>query len=313
MKINNSSKLKYFIAIPTYNGGDVWRSVAVNIKENAPEGVRVKVIDSSSNDNTALIAKDMGFELTVISGNDFNHGGTRNLAVYGETDKYDVVVFLTQDAIPEERFLEDIISVFEDPEIACAYGRQIPHVGANPIASHARAFNYTDKSYISCTDTIPYMGIKTVFMSNSFSAYRISTFEELGGFPNNTILCEDMHFTARAVLSGFKVAYVSSSVVRHSHNYTPIEEFKRYFDIGVFHTDEPWIRNEIGGAGGEGKRFITSELKFLVKKYPAWIPIAIVNNVMKFLGFKLGQYYKMLPINLIRKFSMHKRYWKDEN
>ncbi|WP_410955544.1 glycosyltransferase [Raoultella planticola] len=311
MKKNISSKLRYFIAIPTYNGGDIWKSVAENIKKYAPEGVRVKVIDSESNDNTALIAKDMGFELTVISGNDFNHGGTRNLAIHGETAKYDVVVFLTQDAIPEERFLEDIISVFENPEIACAYGRQIPHAGANPIASHARRFNYTDKSYTACTDNMADMGIKTVFMSNSFSAYRISIFEELGGFPDNTILCEDMHFTARAVLSGYKVSYVSSSVVRHSHNYTPIEEFKRYFDIGVFHTDEPWIRNKIGGTGGEGKRFIISELKYLVKKHPVWLPIAFINNMMKFLGFKLGQSYKTLPINLIKKLSMHKRYWKD--
>ena len=72
-------------------------------------------------------------------------------------------------------------------------------------------------------------------MSNSFSAYRISAFEKLGGFPSNTILCEDMYFTAKAVKAGFKVAYTTNAVVRHSHNYTPMEEFKRYFDIGVFH------------------------------------------------------------------------------
>lgn len=105
-------------------------------------------------------------------------------------------------------------------------------------------------------------GVKTVFMSNSFSAYRIDVLQQLGGFPSDTILCEDMYFTAKAVLAGYKVAYVSEAVVRHSHNYSAVEEFKRYFDIGVFHADEPWIREKFGGAGGEGKNLFSLSCVF---------------------------------------------------
>ncbi|VCW13919.1 hypothetical protein BANRA_01245 [Escherichia coli] len=43
-----------------------------------------------------------------------------------------------------------------------------------------------------------------------------------------------MYYTAKAILAGYKVAYVADAVVKHSHNYSPIDEFKRYFDIGVF-------------------------------------------------------------------------------
>jgi rhamnosyltransferase len=63
-------------------------------------------------------------------------------------------------------------------------------------------------------------------MSNSFSAYRLSIFNEIGRFPSNTILCEDMYYTAKAILAGYKVAYVADAVVKHSHNYSPIDEFK---------------------------------------------------------------------------------------
>lgn len=155
------------------------------------------------------------------------------------------------------------------------------------------------------------MGLKTVFMSNSFSAYRLTAFRELGGFPSDTILCEDMYYTAKAVLAGYKVAYVHDALVAHSHNYSPLEEFKRYFDIGVFHTDEPWIRKAFGGAGGEGKKFILSEIFFLLRNNPLWIPVACINNLMKFLGYKIGQKYKNIPLSIIKKFSMHTRYWKD--
>ncbi|AWQ55312.1 TPA: glycosyltransferase family 2 protein [Klebsiella pneumoniae] len=305
--------MKYFIAIPTYNGGDIWKLTAANIKKYSPPDVCVKIVDSGSKDNTIDIAQEMGFEFSIISSNDFNHGGTRNLLAADNRLDYDVVIFMTQDAIPEPNFIQGIISVFDDPAVACAYGRQIPHDDANPIASHARSFNYTMTSYTSDIKSIHSMGLKAAFMSNSFSAYRISSFKKLGGFPSNTILCEDMYFAARALLSGHKVAYVSNSIVKHSHNYSPFEEFKRYFDIGVFHKNEPWIREKFGSAGGEGKRFIISEIKFLLTKSPKWLFLSIINNFMKIAGYKLGQKYDYLPLPFIKKISMHKRYWNDKS
>lgn len=301
--------MKYYIAIPTYNGGELWEKSVANIKKYAPQDIFVQVIDSSSKDKTVSVSKNAGFDIINISGSEFNHGGTRNLAVLNHIQEYDLVIFLTQDAVPQPYFIEKIVEAFKDGNVACAYGRQLPHQDANPLAMHARNYNYPDKSHICGKENIPEMGLKTVFMSNSFSAYRLSIFKELGGFPSNTILCEDMYYTAKAVQAGYKIAYVADAVVCHSHNYSPIEEFKRYFDIGVFHTDESWIRNSFGGAGGEGGKFLLSELMFLIKNAPAWIPFACINNFMKILGYKLGHHYKKLPISLTKKMSMHKKYW----
>ncbi|QCK76349.1 glycosyltransferase [Raoultella ornithinolytica] len=302
--------MKFFIAIPTYNGGEIWKEAARNIQKYAPANSLVYVIDSSSKDKTVNIAENSGFCVKTIASADFNHGGTRNIAVSSNADNNDIVIFLTQDAIPEPEFVKKIISVFDDPSVACAWGRQLPHTSANPIAQHARYFNYPSESHICGSEDSAVLGLKTVFMSNSFSAYRISVFQELGGFPSNTILCEDMYFTAKAVLAGYKVAYVADAVVRHSHNYQPQEEFRRYFDIGVFHSEQPWIREKFGGAGGEGKKFIISELKYLCKKGMLYIPLALLNNLMKIVGYKLGQQYKYLPNSLVKFCSMHKRFWK---
>ncbi|HED2928833.1 TPA: glycosyltransferase family 2 protein, partial [Klebsiella michiganensis] len=293
--------MRYYVAIPTYNGGEIWQSVVDNIKKYAPDDIFVHVIDSSSKDNTAEIANKALFDVVTIPSSNFNHGGTRNLAVNNFINEYDIVIFLTQDSIPQSGFIEKIIEVFEDEQVACAYGRQLPHSNANPLATHARYFNYPEKNYVCGLENIPKMGLKTVFMSNSFSAYRLSVFSKLDGFPSNTILCEDMYYTAKAIQSGYKVAYVSSAMVQHSHNYTPVEEFKRYFDIGVFHRNEPWIRRDFGGAEGEGKKFIMSELQFLLKNAPLWVPLAFINNFMKIVGYKLGQQYQKLPAKLVRK------------
>ncbi|HCX4781129.1 TPA: rhamnosyltransferase, partial [Escherichia coli] len=214
------------------------------------------------------------------------------------------------DALPTPFFVEKIIKAFDDPMVSCAYGRQLPHSDANPIAKHARLFNYTNNSYTSSIRDVPSMGLKTVFISNSFAAYRISSFEKIGGFPSNTILSEDMYFAAKSVLNGYKVAYIAEAMVRHSHNYSLTEEFKRYFDIGVFHADQQWIRNDFGGAGGEGKRFLISEFLYLIKSNPLYLFRACALNALKITGYKLGQSYNKLPPSIVKKLSMHKRYWK---
>ncbi|EIC86092.1 glycosyltransferase family 2 protein [Serratia sp. M24T3] len=302
--------MKYFVAIPTYNGGEVWKESINSIKKFSPADLYVQVIDSGSKDSTDLLAEQAGFKVTRISSQEFNHGGTRNvLAGLGPQDS-DIVVFLTQDAILEEGSLDQLVAAFEDPQVACAYGRQLPHHDATPIARHARSFNYRAQSQVYSLADADRVGLKTVFISNSFAAYRISVFRELGGFPSNTILCEDMYFCARAVLAGYKVAYVADAKARHSHNYSPVEEFKRYFDIGVFHGKEKWIFEKFGGAGGEGKKFIISELRFLLKHGIISIPRACINNAMKIIGYKLGKNYKTLPFGLNQRLSMHKRYWK---
>ncbi|HGY7527235.1 TPA: glycosyltransferase family 2 protein, partial [Escherichia coli] len=126
--------MKYFIAIPTFNGGILWKNVAKAIREYSPQDILVQVIDSGSTDKTVDYAKDQGFELISINSKDFNHGATRNLAVDLHKDKYDIVIFLTQDALPTPFFVEKIIKAFDDPMVSCAYGRQLPHSDANPIA-----------------------------------------------------------------------------------------------------------------------------------------------------------------------------------
>lgn len=302
--------MKYFIAIPTYKGGQLWQQTIASIKRYVPEGIRVQVIDSDSQDETLSLAEQAGFATLTISSQQFNHGGTRNQLLEIQQQTYDVVVFLTQDAIPEPGFVEKLIEAFSDSRVACAYGRQLPHLDANPIAAHARHFNYPEHSWQGGLSSVAEKGLKTVFMSNSFAAYRVSVFKQLGGFPSHTILCEDMFYTAKAVAAGYDVAYVADAKVRHSHNYTAVEEFRRYFDIGVFHADNKWIRQQFGAATGEGKRFLLSELKYLAKHNPLYLPQAMLNNLMKILGYKLGQRYRSLPDAMISKCSMHRRYWQ---
>lgn len=306
----SKNKCSFSIVVPTYNGGSVWAECAKIISMQSVKPEMVYVIDSSSKDNSVLVAESYGFKVKIISPSDFNHGGTRNNAVR-ELKQSDVLIFLTQDSVLNSKnAFEKMLSYFtDDPMVVAVCGRQLPHDDANPLAIHARLFNYNDKTEIKSYKDISRLGIKTAFMSNSFSAYHTKVFFELGGFPENTILAEDMYLAAKMIKAGYKIAYSAEAAVKHSHNYTPWQEFQRYFDIGVFHACEPWIREEFGGAGGEGVRFIRSELAFLWRTAPLWIPRSLITSACKLLGYKLGQKYHKLPWSWCRNCSMYKSYW----
>lgn len=300
------------IMVPVYNGGALWREAAqalARAQHASRHNVSVKVVDSSSRDDSVATAREHGFDVAGISTRDFDHGGTRNEAVRG--DPADVYVFLTQDAVLDHpAALDALLAAFGDPAVAVAYGRQLPHRDANPIAAHARHFNYGPQSRVVGLEDQPRLGIKTVFTSNSFAAYRAGVFNDLGGFPERNILSEDMYLAARAVLGGGKVAYVAEACARHSHNYSPLEEFRRYFDIGVFQADHAWIGEAFGGAEGEGMRFVKSEARRLLARAPLWLPRAVLHNALKMLGYRLGRHYQRLPAAWPPRLSMQPGYWK---
>ncbi len=223
---------------------------------------------------------------------------------------YDIYLFLTQDAYLDDSLaIENIIAPFADEKVGVVSGRQLAHLDASLLSEHARLFNYPEKSRIKSMADVSELGIKVPFISNSFAAYRREALLSVGGFPEHVILSEDMYVAARMLMGGWKVVYAGDACARHSHNYTILEEFRRYFDTGVFHAREPWIRQEFGQVGGEGKRYMFSELRFLgLRRLYLW-PSSILRNIFKLLGYRLGLIESLLPTGLKKRLSMHLRYW----
>jgi rhamnosyltransferase len=302
--------MNFTVVIPTYNGGELWKESARRLADQIPTPFRVKVIDSSSRDDTQETAQELNFAIEQIEQKDFDHGGTRSYALADiETE---LVVFLTQDALLEgEAALSSLVSIFDkDPEVVCAYGRQLPHLDANPLAHHARYNSYKPNSYVtSLTDAFP-AGFRKAFLSNSFAAYRVDFLRSIGGFPEHLILGEDAYVAAKALVANKKVAYVSEAKVRHSHNYSAFQEFQRYFDIGVFHSTQSWMIEELGSVEGEGVNFALDQLKHVCKskKYTWFIP-SIFTSMAKFIGYKLGKKHSQLGVGVSRRLSMYKSYW----
>ena len=301
--------MKILLIIPIYHPDHKFIDLLNSVQRQSITNLPLTIIDSGSDEEYLQVVGRMdNVQIKKIDPADFNHGGTRQQAIDDNPD-YDIYIFLTQDAIlVDVDSICNIVAAFDNPKIGCAYGRQLPHKGASIFAKIAREFNYGEESQIRFLSDREKYGIKTPFISNSFAAYRRNAVLETGGFPNNTILSEDMCLAARMLLKGWGVAYVAEAQAYHSHDYTIWQEFKRYFDIGVFHAREDWIRNTFGQAEGTGGKYVKYELQHVYKN-PFLLGEMVLRDGAKYLGYRLGTSECRLPDGLKRRISMMPGFW----
>jgi rhamnosyltransferase len=302
--------MRFSLIVPTLNAGADWTAWIDALCSQRELPLRTLVIDSGSSDNTVETAKRAGLEVYSISPHSFNHGGTRQLGVEMLRNDCEVLVFLTQDAIlADPNALGTLVASFDNPRVGAAYGRQLPHDGAGPMGAHARLFNYGEKDFLKGKNDIAMLGIKSCFISNSFSAYRLSALDEVGGFPKDVILGEDACVAGRLILSDWLIQYLASAQVRHSHDYSALEDFRRYFDTGVLHAREQWILASFGDASGEGLRYLRSELAYVRKFGLVSCLVSLQHTVFKYVGYRLGRLEKYLPPALKQRMSMFRKFW----
>jgi rhamnosyltransferase len=295
------------VIIPTLNAENSLETLIASLRTQTVS-CEIIVIDSSSPDNTAKIAESQGVKTIIIKREDFDHGGTRNLAA--SHARGGILAFLTQDALPgDKQFIENLTRPLGEPEIAAAYGRQVPKDDARPTEKFARLFNYPEAPVVKGISDIPALGIKTFFFSNACSAIRKREFELSSGFTEKLIMNEDMHFACRLILKGYKIAYVPGAKVIHSHDYPLGSQLKRYFDIGVFMKKHLYPITDVR-SDKTGAQFLKEGVRYFLKnKAYACLPYLFAEAVTRYAGYTFGQHYDKLPTMLRKKISLHSAYW----
>lgn len=299
------------LIIPTRNAGAHLERLLPALARQTLQPDEFLVVDSSSRDDSVARLRDAGARVEVIEPGHFNHGGTRRWA--SQQVAADVLIYLTQDAIPAtpDTFARIVGALHGEPDIGVAYGRQLPHADAGLLGAQARRFNYPPVSRTKRLADAGELGIKTCFSSDSFSAYRRDALEAVGGFPEDVIGSEDAYVAARMLLAGYAVRYAADAEVHHSHDYRLLEEFRRYFDIGVFYGRERWIGEAFGAASGEGLRYVKAELQAVLAAGALWrVPEVLLRSAAKLLGYRIGQGERYLDVGLKRRLSMFPGYWK---
>ena len=240
---------------------------------------------------------------------EFDHGGTRNKGVKRSQAEY--FVMMTQDAIPADaNLLEQLLKPLIEKKAAVSYARQLPKKDCQPAERYVRAFNYPKESCLKGQQDVERLGIKTYFCSDVCAAYDREIFVSLGGFLKRAIFNEDMIYAAKAAKAGYKIAYCGDALVYHSHNYSPKEQLKRNFDLGVSQAEHPEVFAGLSSEG-EGIRMVKQTLAYLWSEgYKRAIPGFIVQCGAKWIGYRLGRNYRRLGERLILRCTASPLYFK---
>lgn len=302
--------MKISLIIPTLNAGRFIEPLLKRIKEQSVPVEEIIIVDSASDDETVAKANNFdGVKVISIDRKNFNHGGTRDLAI--QQTSGDIILCLTQDALPcDAHYVERLIAPFaEDEKIAMASGRQVPREDANPIEKLTREFNYPETCFVRSKEDIPRLGVKTFFASDCCSAYRRSAYEAIGGFDKHILINEDMKIAAQFIYAGYKIAYVGTAGVWHSHDYSLKQQYTRNFDVSAFMTMHPELFANIS-ATSEGIKMVKwVEKKLLSQGRLFSAAYYIVESGVKFLANRKGRKFKKMSLAQLRKSSMHKNYW----
>lgn len=310
------------VIIPTYRPDHKFELLMKRLKKQTVQPKNIIIINTIPNvfsveearkeqgEFFAKCEKNDSVTMIHIQESEFDHGRTRG---YGASlSNADLLLFMTQDAIPADEFvIEELMRSFQDSKVAAAYARQLPMTNADEIESFTRTFNYPAHSIVKSRADIDTLGIKTFFCSNVCAMYRSDVYRHLGGFVSKTIFNEDMIYAEKLIRNQYKIAYVAEAKVFHSHHYSYRAQFQRNFDLAVSHAQYPNVFSQMKSET-EGIKLVRMTANHLMKRhsYIKLVDLIIVSGC-KYLGYFFGKRYKKLPKRLVLRWSMNRNYWND--
>jgi len=301
------SSFSVSVVIPTLNAAAYLpRLLSAVFDQSGAVPIELILIDSNSTDATAEIAA--GYEKVQITTIDnFSHGGARNMGA--KRAKGDIVVFLTQDALPADKnWLASLFEPFQDEKVAAVCSRQIPNADASPMEQFFLAKRFPAQRIERNLESIEGVGYENVLFSDVSCAIRRSVLMQYP-FDETIIMSEDQQFSRDVIKAGYTVVYEPKSVVIHSHKYTLWQTFKRYFD-SIYALRVIFKDQDMKSSAAMGRKYVAEELKYIARKHPLWLPYYFVYTGVKVIATIMAHFTDRLPHWLLRKISMHAYHWK---
>lgn len=275
---------KISVVIPTKNAGRDFEFTLQRLKDQ--KGIReteIIIADSGSSDSTIDIARGYSAKVLSISPGEYHHGVTRNLAA--EKADGDYILFLVQDAIPigDEIVKNMAKKLAEDPEIAAVTCRQIPRSDADLFACFALWNHYRHMDFIEDRisvypekqgDIKPLQRRKLAGLEDVCCMVRRDVFQK---YLFRKDFAEDLDLGLRLLEGKYKLAFLYSEGVVHSHNRSSDYFLKRYY------VDSKALRDllELDDVKGYDKD-IRSLMKGAVSIYAALDVFCIMDRNMSF-------------------------------
>jgi glycosyltransferase involved in cell wall biosynthesis len=250
---------------------DLARCLAALRAQTLPASTELElvIVDNESTDGSVAVALAHGAVVVPISTADFSWGRALNLGI--GRSRGTIVILLSADVEPVGNdWLEKVLYPLRSaPELAAAYGRQIPRADApvDEIIRLQRTFPVRS-SRVFANDLRTAEG-ELPFLSNACAALRRSAWE----YRSFDELCqagEEQPWMAAQLAQGLGYVYVAEALAYHSHRDPVTRGAYRLWEIhregAKRQGGRPSVANTLYAAGSIGKRRM---LNVLSPKIPA--------------------------------------------
>ena len=277
------------VVIPTLNAGPEFRAVLRRLRDqHGVAELEIVAVDSGSTDETLAACRDFGVQVAAYEGPHFNHGRARTQGVARTRGEY--LVFMSQDAYPVGAGAIARMAGFlaADPTVGVASGREVPRRDADLFSCwqlwtfNERILGYRADTAIGL-DPPTLAGLspderrKVAQVNNVFCCVRRSVFAEVGLRP--LPFAEDLDFGLRVLQAGYRIAFMPTVAVVHSHLRPTAYHLKRLFADWLAQVDllgyEPqdWSREGINSAAA-----MVGDLACLGRRLGAVLPTLDVSG-----------------------------------
>lgn len=186
----------------------------------APELV---VVDNGSTDGTLEALRGFGDRIVVLHEARRGAAAARNAGIAGS--RGELIAFTDADCTVEPDWLAELASACDDPRVGVAGGTILATPGANQVELYGESI-HDHRSAIEVYEP-PY-----AITMNWASPRRV--LEQVGGFDEDFLRCQDVDLSFRIVQAGYRLAFVPGAVVHHHNESTLGGLFREGFTHG-FH------------------------------------------------------------------------------
>jgi len=229
------------VIIPTKNAGKDFPILMKSLNaQRGFEKIEVVIVDSGSTDETLETAKLLGATVVNIEPEDFSHSGSRNLGA--EAASGDYLLFMVQDALPpNDTWLATMYMTLIENDLAAVSCAETPREDAD-LFYRQNCWNYYNFLGVNNADRI----FSLPKSQDYVSLRQNGQLSDLANFISRDIFmqygyrlnyAEDLDLGIRLIKDGYRLAFLGSSRVIHSHNRTPYYFLKRGFVDNIFLSD----------------------------------------------------------------------------
>jgi len=229
------SKPALSVIIPVKNGAQTLEKCLSSIRSQTIRNIEIIILDSTSIDNSKVIAFRYNAKVIDIPEGTFNHGLTRNAGVQHATANF--LFYTVQDAwLSENDLLEKMVKHFENDKIMGVVGHQaVPHEkDKNPLVWFKRfsepvAVTREVKDVTQFEQSSQAKQEELIAWDDVVAMYRKSALSQQPFV--ETQFAEDWIWSRDALLRGWTLIYDPSIVVYHYHHSDYLYAYKVAFAV----------------------------------------------------------------------------------